>query len=296
MAMDGIVISVPSETSVSKPIHVFHLSTGLSDPSADTTRTFFEVGSGSKVVLVEEFLALDEKVPTPNLSLSMMQMKVGANARVDYCRVVSQTNAHHLGKVVATLDRASHLASFSLTSGSKLARIDIEVNYTAPDAECWLNGLYLVNDGEHVDHHTSVDHNVNQCRTHQFYKGILNGAAKAVFNGKIFIRKGTVGSEAYQTNKNLLLSENAEVNTKPQLEIDSDDVKASHGAAIGSINPLELFYLQSRCIGRSEAMAMLCRGFADDVVLKSENKLIVDVLADRVAAWFHYAVSTGGHH
>jgi Fe-S cluster assembly protein SufD len=118
--------------------------------------------------------------------------------------------------------------------------------------------------------------------------------SRAVFNGKIFIRKDAQGTEAYQTNKNLLLSTEAEVDTKPQLEIDADDVKASHGAAIGSIDPLELFYLQSRCIGRAEAMAMLCRGFANDAVLRLGDDVAKNLLGQRVGEWFKSLVDRMG--
>jgi Fe-S cluster assembly protein SufD len=145
-----------------------------------------------------------------------------------------------------------------------------------------------------VDHHTSVDHQVGHCRTHQLYKGILNDESRAVFNGKIFIRKDAQKTEAYQTSKNLLLSKAAEVDAKPQLEIDADDVKASHGAAIGSVDPLELFYLQSRCIGRAEAMAMLCRGFADDVVMRLKDDGAKRLLNARVADWFAQEVRRAG--
>jgi Fe-S cluster assembly protein SufD len=192
------------------------------------------------------------------------------------------------------LDRGSRFETFSLVAGSRLARINIDVKFTATDAECILNGLYLTRDQEHVDHHTVVDHQVGFCRTHQLYKGILADESRAVFNGKIYIRKDAQKTEAYQTTKNLLLSKNAEVDAKPQLEIDADDVKASHGAAIGSIDPLELFYLQSRCIGRAEAMAMLCRGFADDVVLRLQDKSAKSILSKHVSQWFKHEVSRGG--
>jgi Fe-S cluster assembly protein SufD len=141
-------------------------------------------------------------------------------------------------------------------------------------------------EADHVDHHTAVDHRVGQTRTNQLFKGILSDSARLVFNGKIFIRKQAQKSEAYQTCKNLLLSENAEANAKPQLEIDADDVKASHGAAIGTVNPQELFYLQSRCIEKSKAMAILCRGFADDVMFRLKDNQIREALAARVGRWF----------
>ena len=297
LARDGFVLTVPKGVVTRRPVHLLHLSSGQNVEAGQCVRFLIDIKEGASVQIFEDYIGQfgpQAGASAGHLTLAHTQIRVGPNARAGYYRVVTDAPSSHLGEVSAILDRSSRLDTFSLVAGAKLARVGINVKYTAPDAECRMNGLYLVDQAEHVDHHTSVDHAIDHCRTHQFYKGILNGNGRAVFNGKIYIRKGTLGSEAYQTNKNLLLSPDAEVDTKPQLEIDSDDVKASHGAAIGSINPMELFYLRSRCIAEADAVAMLCRAFADDVVLKCENAVAGAVLSRRVAAWFDRVIAGRG--
>jgi Fe-S cluster assembly protein SufD len=135
-------------------------------------------------------------------------------------------------------------------------------------AECWVDGLYIVGDEQHADTHSVIDHKQPHCTSHQLYKGILDGKSRAVFNGKVFVRHGALGTDANQTNKNLLLSNDAQVDTKPQLEIDADDVKCTHGAAIGQLDEDELFYLQSRGIHSDLARNLLTYGFAEEVIAK----------------------------
>jgi Fe-S cluster assembly protein SufD len=291
-ARNGAVFKIKKNQIVDKPLHILHVATPESSSEVSATRLVFALEDGAKLRVVEEFIAIGST--TSGWSNGLTQFKLGALADCGYYRIVSAPDLFHTGSVSAVLDRGSCFETFSLLAGGRLARVNVDVKYTAPDAECIINGLYLTRHNEHVDHHTSVDHQVGHCRTHQLYKGILNDESRAVFNGKIFIRKDAQKTEAYQTSKNLLLSKAAEVDAKPQLEIDADDVKASHGAAIGSVDPLELFYLQSRCIGRAEAMAMLCRGFADDVVMRLKDDGAKRLLNARVADWFAQEVRRAG--
>jgi Fe-S cluster assembly protein SufD len=244
------------------------------------------VPEAAKLRVYEEFISARGDSPDGAWNNTLTQLKLGPLGDCGYYRVLSSPGSFHTGAVTAVLDKGSRLETVSLTAGARLARINVNVHFKAPDAECFLDGLYLTRGNEHVDHHTTVDHEVGHCRSHQLYKGILSDQSRAVFNGKVFIRKDAQSTEAYQTNKNLLLSREAEVDTKPQLEIDANDVKASHGAAIGSINPAELFYLQSRCISKADAMAMLCRGFADDVVMRVTDDTAKFLLTSRVRDWF----------
>src|SRR5204863_8947338 len=141
--------------------------------------------------------------------------------------------------------------------GGKLRRHNLSVVMNEEGAECWVDGLYITSDEQHTDTHSVIDHRQPHCNSHQLYKGILDGKSRAVFNGKIFVRHGALGTDAQQTNKNLLLSKEAHVDTKPQLEIFADDVKCAHGAAIGQLDEEELFYLESRGIHSDLARNLL---------------------------------------
>ena len=304
MACDGAVITLQRRQTLKRPIHIVHLTTKVHPSQTRINRVLISVPESARIRVYEEFFALSDdglrlenklenRLHAPTWTMPLTQLRLGPLADCGYYRIVDAAASYHTGTITASLERGSRLETFSLTAGAKLARVNLDVRYTALDAECILDGLYLVNDGEHVDHHTAVEHLVGHCRSHQLYKGILAGKSRAVFNGKVFIRKDAQSTEAYQTNKNLMLSPDAEVDTKPQLEIDADDVKASHGAAIGTIDPMELFYLQSRCIGRAEAMAMLCRGFADEVVMRVVDQDAKAVLGRRVAAWFNTLAESG---
>jgi Fe-S cluster assembly protein SufD len=186
---------------------------------------------------------------------------------VAHCKVQREAEAaFHTGTVEAAQDRDSHFHSMSLSVGGALVRNDINTTFLAPGGQCSLDGLYLASGGQHVDHHTSIDHRAPRCRSEELYKGVLDGRATAVFNGKVFVRHDAQKSDAQQANKNLLLSEEAVVNTKPQLEIFADDVKCSHGATIGRLDEDALFYLRSRGIDESAARTILVRGFVNQVI------------------------------
>jgi Fe-S cluster assembly protein SufD len=296
MAGDGAVISLQRRQTLKRPIHIVHLTTHAGRQQASINRVLISAPEASRLRVYEEFLTLGDDGQSLQAAawfMPLTQLRLGPAADCGYYRILQTPGCYHTGTVTAVLERGSRLETCLLTAGAKLARVNLDVRYTAPDAECTLDGLYLVHDGEHVDHHTAVEHLVGHCRSRQLYKGILAGKSRAVFNGKVFIRKDAQSTEAYQTNKNLMLSPDAEVDTKPQLEIDADDVKASHGAAIGTIDPMELFYLQSRCIGRAEAMAMLCRGFADEVIMRLTDRDAQAALGRRVAQWFATLASSG---
>lgn len=288
LSTEGVVINVPRQESSVQTIHVLHIKSGQSPKSFANNRTLINVADGSDVNIVEEFLGGLEQGSDDFgcWDNTMTQVHVGVKAGCSYYRIVDSKGMFHTGAITARLDQGSRFECASLALGAKLARVDIDVVHTATESECSLYGLSLLSGHDHFDHHTKTDHCVGQTLTNQLFKGVLAEASRLVFNGKIFIRKNSQKAEAYQTCKNLLLSKTAEVNAKPQLEIEADDVKASHGAAIGSIDPEELFYLQSRCIDKAQASAMLCRGFADDVILKIRNPLVRKILGGRVDEWF----------
>ncbi len=287
LANSGVLIDIPQGLQSDCSFHVMHISTGRRRGDAFNSRLLISVGEESSVHVVEEFLR-DGAGSELNESWdnALTQIQLASKAHCSFYRVVAADNGFHTGGVTVRLDKSSRLDALSLVTGSTLARIDIDVLHSSQHSECNLNGLVLVKKQDHIDHHTAVNHAVGQTRTNQLFKGVLTDSGRSVFNGKIFIRKDAQQSEAYQTCKTLLLSDQAEANAKPQLEIDADDVKASHGAAIGSLNPDEIFYLQSRCIGRAEATAILSRGFADDVIFKVEYDPARTWLGSLVDKWF----------
>jgi Fe-S cluster assembly protein SufD len=168
--------------------------------------------------------------------------------------------------------------STTINFGARLSRHDIGIKMDHEGAECWVDGLYVVSSGQHTDTHSVIDHRQPHCTSHQLYKGILDGKSRAVFNGKIFVRHGAQKTDAMQTNKNLLLSNEARVDTKPQLEILADDVKCAHGAAVGQIEEDELFYLETRGIHTELARNLLTYGFAEEVIGKIKLESIREQL------------------
>ena len=189
------------------------------------------------------------------------------NARVDHYRAqVESPDAYHTGRLQASQQRDSYVSSFSISFGAAVARNDIGTRLNGSGCECSLDGLYAVRGDQLVDHHTSIDHAMPHCNSHQLYKGVLDDRAKGVFNGKIFVRPDAQKTDAVQSNKNLLLSDQSEVNTKPQLEIDANDVRCTHGATIGQLDSEAAFYLQSRGIGANRARNLLTYAFAADAL------------------------------
>jgi Fe-S cluster assembly protein SufD len=170
----------------------------------------------------------------------------------------------------------------SINLGAQLARHDVSVVLDHEGAECWVDGLYVVGADQHSDTHSVIDHKEPNCNSHQLYKGILDGNGRAVFNGKIFVREGAQKTDAMQTNKNLLLSPQARVDTKPQLEIYADDVKCAHGAAVGQIDEEELFYLQARGLNPDLGRNLLTYGFAEEVIGKIKIESIRSQLDEAV--------------
>ena len=191
----------------------------------------------------------------------------GRGAEIEHHKLQQESpKAFHIAAVNADLGEGSRLVSSSFALGGALARTDITVGLNAEGAECALDGLYMADGRQHVDHHTRIDHNRPHGTSREFYKGVLAGAARAVFNGKVIVHPDAQHSDALQTNRNLLLSEQAEVDTKPQLEIWADDVKCGHGATVGQLDDEQIFYLRSRGMDAAAARAVLTYAFAAEVV------------------------------
>ena len=215
------------------------------------------------------------------MTSALTDISLAKNALLYYSRAQKENlKSYHIGNTRVWQERDSNFQGFSFVAGGALIRNNLDVVLNGEGAQSFLNALYSVYGTQHVDNHTSVDHRVPNCMSNQLYKGILNGASRAVFNGKIFVRPIAQKTNSYQLNKNLLLGKDCRVDTKPQLEIFADDVKCTHGATIGQMNEEELFYLQTRAIGKQDATRMLARGFAEDVLNQIKNEAVHQKLTE----------------
>jgi Fe-S cluster assembly protein SufD len=263
-AQDGALVVIPRNAVIEKPIYLLFLSSGETRPIASYPRNLVVFESGSQARVVESFFGIGEQSYFVNVVTEI----VGAeDALIDYYRVQrEQDTGYHIGTVEAHLGRNCNFTAHSVTVSGALVRNDLHVALDGEGAECTLNGLYLLDRKQHVDNQTVIEHFKERTASHELYKGIIAGGAHAVFNGKILVHKDAQKTDARQTNKNLLLSENAVVNTKPQLEIHADDVKCSHGSTIGQLDKDALFYLRSRGLDLSDAQSLLSYAFASELV------------------------------
>ena len=227
-------------------------------------RVLIVAGASSEVRVVESHAGAGE---TPYLSNSVTEVSVAENAVVDHYTVVREADAaFHVGSLAVRIGRAGNFSSHAITAGGAIVRNEAGVVLGGEGGECTLNGLYLANGRQLVDNQTTIDHAMPHCDSHELYKGILDGRSRAVFNGKIIVRLDAQKTDAKQSNKALLLSEDAQITTKPQLEIFADDVKCTHGATVGQLDPDSLFYLRSRALSEAQARQLLIHAFAADLL------------------------------
>lgn len=264
---DVVVVRIPSETIVVEPIE---LSFTAEDGKAIFPHVIVVAESGSKATIVETYAASGR-----GFTNAAVQVLVEENANLTHYRVQKDSvEAFNYGVTEVEVHRGGHYDSTNINLGAALSRHDIELKFVAEGAEAWVDGLYMLSGDQHHDTHSIIDHALPNCLSHQTYKGVLNDSSRGVFNGKVFVRENAHGTDAQQSNKNLLLSNEARVDTKPQLEIFNDDVKCSHGATVGQLEDEELFYLQARGLPTDLAKNLLTYGFAEEVINKIEIEAI----------------------
>ncbi|MDA0323301.1 MAG: Fe-S cluster assembly protein SufD [Verrucomicrobia bacterium] len=285
----GAFIDVDPNTVVPVMIHVLHVITDAGKASMTSPRTFVRVGRSSEVRILESFVSHSGEACFIN---QISDMDVAENAHLEHCMVQAQgLEATHIGTTRVRQAAHSHVATFACALGAKLARHNLRVELNGEGTHTNLDGLYATKDGQHVDNHTSIDHRHPNSTSNQLYKGVLNGKSRAVFNGKIFVRDIAQKTNAYQLNRNLMLGPECKVDTKPQLEIFADDVKCTHGAAIGQLDDEEIFYLESRGISREHAVRLLSHGFARDVFERVQDEGIRARLEQHLAEYFGDALA-----
>jgi Fe-S cluster assembly protein SufD len=261
---DGVFIYLPERTILEEPIQLLFISTGVENEFVSHPRSLIVVGRNSQVSFIETHVGLANNVYFSN---AVSEIVVGENSIVESDRVEDESDrSFHIGTTQILQHRNSVFTSNAVSYGGGLVRNNVTSVLDGEGAECTLNGLYVAADQQHVDNHTTIDHAKPHCNSHELYKGILAGRSRGVFNGKIFVRKDAQKTDAKQTNKNLVLSDEATIDTKPQLEIFANDVKCTHGATVGQLDEEAIFYLQTRGIGLEGARDVLTTAFAGDVI------------------------------
>ena len=271
---DGVFIYIPKEAQIGAPLHLLFVADG--NQTAAFPRVLIVAEANSQATIVESYVGSDGAAYLTN---AVVEVVLKDGAVLNHHRVQHEgASSYHIATTAADLGAASSYNSTAINIGAQLSRHDVSVSMNAEGGECWIDGLYLVTGNQHTDTHSTIDHRQPNCSSHQLYKGILDGRSRAVFNGKIFVRHNAQKTDAMQTNKNLLLSNDARVDTKPQLEILADDVKCAHGAAVGQIDEEELFYLETRGIHPDLGRNLLTYGFAEEVI----EKIKIDSIRERL--------------
>ena len=276
---DGGFIRVPAGVTAPDPILLSFLASESPTPSMAHPHNLILIEKGATATVLEHY-AGGKGVYLTN---AVTNIVVEEGARLAWYKVQEEgPEAFHIGTTNVTLARGSAFTSFTLDLGARIARNDLSVTLEGEGAECTMNGLYVASANGHVDNHTSVDHTASFTPSRQLYKGVLTDNARAVFNGKIIARRGTHQVDAHQTNNNLLLSDRAMVDTKPQLEIFADDLKCSHGATVGQLDEEAIFYLASRGIGPAQSRRILTYGFAEAVLALAPDTRIREYMSGLV--------------
>ena len=280
-ARDGALVRVAAGVELQEPIHLLYVTTDAAGEAAVQVRTVLLIERGARAQFVESYAGLGSRPVFHNV---VTEVQVGEAAWVEHTRIQRENaRTYHIGLTEVVQGRDSHYRSFTLAEGGAIARHDLRAHLDGENVETLLYGLYLGRDQQLVDNHTAIFHDRPNCRSWEVYKGILDGHSRAVFNGKVFVQPEAQKTDAKQTNRNLLLSDGAKVDTKPQLEIFADDVKCTHGATVGRIDESAFFYLQSRGIPRAEAQRVLTYAFAAEVVNEVASLPVREAL-DRLVA------------
>lgn len=272
---DGAYVEIPADVTIDEPLHLLFVSTGA-EGIASHPRVLIVAGRSSSATIVESYVSLGDGRTLTN---AVTEVVLEDNASVNHYRLQRESeSAYHIATLEARQGRDSRFRSFNLVLGGALTRNNLTLRFGGPGIESWLNGLYLVHGKQHVDNHTFIDHAVPHCNSHELYKGILTGDSRAVFSGKVLVREDAQKTDAKQTNRNLLLSGTARVNTKPMLEIFADDVKCTHGATVGQLDADALFYLKSRGMSAEVSKILLTHGFAMEALDTIDNDALREEL------------------
>jgi Fe-S cluster assembly protein SufD len=282
-AADGALIKLDEAVEIKRPVHLLFVASSKSETIAHP-RIVIDCAKHAKLTVVEHFCALGD---ANNFNNALTQVNLAEGAALTHYKLQREaTKGFHVATLSVQQQRSSSFTSHSVSLGAALARNDINVVFAAPDSYCMMNGLYITNGRQHVDYHTRVDHAQPSCTSNQDYRGILDGRSRGVFNACAYVHPHAQQSDATQSNKNILLSNDAEIDTKPQLEIYANDVKCAHGVTVGQLDEEKVFYLRSRGISEQSARGLLTYGFAravlDRMQLDPVREIVTQALLDQL--------------
>lgn len=282
---DGAFVYVPDGIVVEDPIHIIFYTKAKDKKVLTQPRNLFVAGKNSQVTIIEHYVSDDEQVYFTN---AVTEIVADEGAVVDHTKLQEESSkAFHIARMEVDQERSSNFASHLISLGAEISRNDFNARFNDEGGECMLNGLFMINNEQLFDTHTMIDHAKPYCNSYEHYKGILQDKARGVFNGKVMVRQDAQKTNAFQENNTILLSDEAIMNTKPQLEIFADDVKCSHGATIGKLNDEAKFYLKSRGIGEESATAILIHAFASDVITSIKIPALRDYLEEIITKRFN---------
>lgn len=286
---DGAFVYVPRSTVVEQPIYLLYISVPGSKPLMDHPRNLIVVEENSQATIVEDYVSLNGMSGTTDVtafSNAVTELVAGESAVVSHYMIVRESEqTFNVSTLRIQQARSSNVSTHSLLLGGSLIRNNVHPVLAGEGAECLINGLFMANGRQHMDNYMLVEHASPHCNSRQFYNGILNGQAHGVFHGRIIVHKDAQKTDAKQTNRNLLLCDDAQIDTKPQLEIYADDVKCTHGATIGQVDENALFYLRSRGLDETAAKHLLLQAFANECMDRMHPGAVRDHVERLVAEW-----------
>ena len=261
---DGAFVHVPEGDSIQSPLHLLFVTTGRAQPTVSYPRTLVVAGPHSKHPIIESYVSLSG---TGGFTNAVTEIVLGDGAEVEHYRLLLDSpDSFHVGTTRVNQGADSIFSSASFARGAALARNNVEVLLDAPGSSCFMSGLYMTSGTQHIDNYINIDHAKPHTSSRLYYKGILDGKSKAVFGGTVLVRRDAQKADAQQTDKNLILSEDAEVDSKPSLLIYADDVKCGHGATAGHIDDDALYYMRSRGLDQHMSRRLLIHGFASEII------------------------------
>ncbi len=261
---DGAVITVSANTEIVKPIEILVINSGHTENLAVHLRNIIVIECHSKATCIEHYIGLDNHVAMTNV---VTEVILDDAAQLDHYKLQQESlNCFHIATIATKQAAHSQWHTNNISLGAKLARNDIHTQLIGEQASTTMNGLYLVNNDQHVDNHTQMEHLVPNTISDELYKGVLNGNSTAVFNGKVMVHKGAQRTDSNQSNRNLLLSRSCEIDTKPEMEIYADNVKCTHSSTVGQIDENQMFYLRSRGLDEMSACTKLTHAFTDEIL------------------------------
>ncbi len=274
--IDGGFVHIPAGKMVEEPIQLIFVSTARHSGDTIQPRNLIVAGAGSQATIIESYLSADRAAYFTN---AVTEIVAGDNAVLEHVKFQDEApDAFHLATIAGNFGRTSKVNVHSFALGARLSRNNIRAKLAGEGLECVLNGLYLTRGEQLADHHMIVEHAQPHCASHEYFNGILDDKSKGVFHGRIYVHPAAQKTDAKQTNKNLLLSDDATADTKPQLEIYADDVKCTHGATIGQLNDESIFYLRSRGLSKDTARRMLIHAFAGEIIARVRHPAVREQL------------------